>query len=92
LQLFYWRTRSGVEVDFVVYGAGGFWAMEVKNSKRVRPEDLRGLRTFVADYPGCTPLLLYRGTERLEIGGIRCVPVASFLPRLRPDKDPLRGL
>ena len=66
--------------------------MEVKNSKRVRPEDLRGLRTFVADYPACTPLLLYRGTERLEIDGVRCVPVASFLPRLRPDKDPLRGL
>lgn len=23
--LFYWRTRSGVEVDFIVYGAAGFW-------------------------------------------------------------------
>jgi predicted AAA+ superfamily ATPase len=91
LQLFYWRTRSGVEVDFVVYGAGGFWALEVKNSMRVRPEDLRGLRTFVADHPACTPLLLYRGTERLEIDGIRCVPVASFLAGLRPDTDPLHG-
>jgi predicted AAA+ superfamily ATPase len=91
LQLFYWRTRSGVEVDFVVYGAGGFWAVEVKNSRRVRPEDLRGLRTFAADYPGCTPLLLYRGTERLEIGGIRCIPVASFLAGLRPDTNPLHG-
>ncbi len=27
----------------------------------------------------------------LEIGGIRCVPVASFLASLRPDDDPLHG-
>ena len=91
LQLFYWRTRSGVEVDFVVYGAGGFWALEVKNSQRVRPEDLRGLRAFATDYPGCTPIFLYRGTEQLDIDGIRCIPVASFLAGLRPDADPLTG-
>lgn len=92
LSLFYWRTRSGVEVDFVVYGAGGFWAFEVKNSGRVRPEDIRGLRTFAADYPGSRQLLLYRGAERLEVGGIRCVPVKAFLAGLRPDADPLRVL
>lgn len=27
--LFYWRTRSGVEVDFVIYGAAGIVAVEV---------------------------------------------------------------
>jgi len=88
LALYYWRTRSGVEVDFVVYGAGGFWAFEVKNAARVRPEDVRGLRTFAADYPRCRPMLLYRGSERLEIGGVRCVPVESFLSRLRPGEPP----
>ena len=43
-QLYYWRTRSGVEVDFIVYGEDGIWAIEVKNSARVKPEDLRGLK------------------------------------------------
>lgn len=89
LGLYYWRTRSGVEVDFVVYGAAGFWAFEVKNTGRIRPEDVRGLRAIAADYPGCKPLLLYRGTERLEVGGIYCMPVEAFLSRLRPDQDPL---
>ncbi|MCP4662483.1 MAG: DUF4143 domain-containing protein [bacterium] len=28
-KLCFWRTRKGVEVDFVVYGGGGFWAVEV---------------------------------------------------------------
>lgn len=34
LQLFFWRTRAGNEVDFVLYGGGGFFAIEVKASER----------------------------------------------------------
>ncbi|MEX1184770.1 MAG: DUF4143 domain-containing protein, partial [Gemmatimonadota bacterium] len=46
-ELSYWRTRSWVEVDFIVYGEAGFWAIEVKNAAKVRPQDLRPLRSFV---------------------------------------------
>jgi predicted AAA+ superfamily ATPase len=80
--LHYWRTRSGVEVDFVVYGKDAFHAIEVKNAARVRPEDLRGLKAFAADYPLCEPVLLYRGTDRLKIDGIQCVPVDDYLLQL----------
>jgi predicted AAA+ superfamily ATPase len=83
-KIYYWRTRSGVEVDFVVYGEAGFWAVEVKNATRVRPEDLSGLKSFAADYPECEPLLLYRGTEHLKIERIRCLPVDEFLRELKP--------
>ena len=31
VDLFYWRTRAGTEVDFVVYGESGLQAFEVKN-------------------------------------------------------------
>jgi len=82
--LFYWRTRSGVEVDFVVYGRDAFCIIEVKNSASVRPEDLRPLKAFLADYPACTPMLLYRGTQRLRREGIWCIPVEEFLGRLHP--------
>ena len=87
LDLYYWRTRSGVEVDFIVYGDTDFFAVEVKNTDRVRAEDLRGLRAFVDEYPACRPLLLYRGADRLEIGGIPCWPVEDFLSGLRPGTD-----
>jgi predicted AAA+ superfamily ATPase len=83
-ELFYWRTRAGVEVDFIVYGSTGFFAIEVKNSDRVRAADLRGLKSFIDDYPECNPLLLYRGKERLEIDGVLCWPVEGFLAALRP--------
>jgi hypothetical protein len=31
------------------------------------------------------PVLLYRGTERLRIGEVWCLPVEEFLRDLRPD-------
>ena len=34
LDLSYWRTRTGIEVDFVVYGNTDFFALEVKNTDR----------------------------------------------------------
>ena len=84
--LSYWRTRSGAEVDFVVYGPAGFWAIEVKNAGRVHPQDLRALKAFAADYPECEPILLYRGADRLHIDGIWCLPVEPFLRALRPSQ------
>jgi predicted AAA+ superfamily ATPase len=84
-ELFYWRTRSGVEVDFIVYGPDGLRALEVKNSGKVAPEDLRGLRAFRDEYPTCRAFLLYRGKERLMKDGILCLPCESFLRRLHPD-------
>lgn len=87
-RLYYWQTRSQVEVDFVVYGAGGLHAIEVKNSATVRPEDLRGLKAFGEDYPEANRLLLYRGAERLLRDGILCLPVSDFLKNLRPEAMP----
>ena len=82
--LFYWRTRSGVEVDFVIHGAAGFWAIEVKNTARVRPEDLRSLEAFGTDYPQAVLVLLYRGTRRERRGRVWILPVESFLKALTP--------
>lgn len=83
-RLYHWRTKSGTEVDFVLYGDDGFQAIEVKSSATVRQQDLRGLKAFREDYPEATCILLYRGNERLEIDGISCRPVEPFLRALHP--------
>lgn len=85
--LHFWRTKSGNEVDFVVYGRDGFWALEVKNRTSVRAKDLRGLRAFREDYPAAKLALLHRGKRRLEIDGVPCLPCEEFLLGLRPGKD-----
>ena len=86
--LHYWQTRSKLEVDFVVYGASGIYALEVKNSAKVRPADLRPLRSFGEDYPDGQRFLLYRGTERFVREGILCLPCESFLEALVPGHFP----
>jgi predicted AAA+ superfamily ATPase len=85
-ELSYWRTRSGVEVDFVVYGEDVFVAVEVKNSARVRPADLRSLNAFGTEFPQAQLILLYRGDDRLRLGNIWCVPVDQFLRTLHPTR------
>lgn len=83
--LAFWRTRSGVEVDFVIYGAKGFWAIEVKNSQRITPKDIKPLEAFLEDYPMARAMLLYRGKEYLKIGQVTCMPCENFLLKLRPN-------
>ncbi len=85
--LFFWRTRSGVEVDFVVYGPDGLWALEVKNSRKVHPVDLRSLLAFREDYPRGKTLLVYRGSDRLLVNDVLCLPCSAFLAGLRPDQS-----
>jgi predicted AAA+ superfamily ATPase len=87
----YWRTSTGAEVDFVVYGPNGLWAIEVKNSDRIRPEDLKGLAAFKNDYPEAKTILLYRGQNRSRHGQTLCLPCNDFLRHLTPNQNPDSG-
>jgi hypothetical protein len=87
IRLNFWRTRAGAEVYFVAYGPDGFWAIEVKNTRRVRPEDLRGLRSFQKESPEAERIFLYRGEERLQTGGVLCLPAEALLRELHPGQD-----
>lgn len=84
--IFFWRTRSGVEIDFVVFGELGLWAIEVKNNTTIRPDDLRGLVEFQKDYPQAKTILLYRGTDRLVKNNVLCMPCDEFLKNLLPNE------
>jgi len=86
-ELFFWRSRSGVEVDFILYGEQGIFAIEVKNTQRIRPEDLRSLSAFRQDYPLGKAIFLYRGNEKLLRNDILCLPGEEFLQGLSPDRD-----
>ena len=85
---YFWRTRGGSEVDFILYGENNFHAVEVKNSGQIHPQSLRSLKTFMSDYPESSGILLYRGTEKLVIDGIACWPVEDFLLQLEPNRWP----
>ena len=87
-ELYYWQTRSQVEIDFIIYGPSGIHAIEVKNSTRVRPEDLRALKSFGEDYPQSQRYLLYRGKDRIKRDDVLCIPCEEFLLALTPNHIP----
>lgn len=82
-EIFFYRTQSKVEVDFVVYGEDIFTAIEVKRSDRIRSDDLNSLRVFMEDYPKAKVLLLcLEETERVTDDGIRIINFKDALMNL----------
>lgn len=78
----YWRTSSGSEVDFVLYGEKTFIAVEVKRSSRLRGSDFSGLKLFKKDYPQAKAFLIC-GVDRREYeNDIEVWPIAEFLRQL----------
>jgi len=83
---YFWRTRGGSEVDFVLYGEHHFYAVEVKTAKQIHPKSLKSLKTFLHDYPEAAAVLLYQGSEKLIVDDIPCWPVNKFLLQLKPNR------
>lgn len=81
-EIFYWHTRKKEEVDFVLYGPKGFWAIEVKSQSQIRQQDLHALREFKADYPEAQCLMIYTGTENKTVGDIRFMTAETFFKTL----------
>ncbi len=81
-ELFYWRTVTQIEVDFVAYGPKGLLAFEVKNGASVHSEDLHGLLAFREEYPMVKPFLIYRGDRELTIDNIPVIPISAALHQL----------
>ena len=60
----FWRTKSGLEVDFV--SAGGEMALEVKGASRVANKDLKALAAFADEFqPKHAILICNDNVERL---------------------------
>lgn len=81
-QIHFWRSADKHEVDFVLYGASGFVAFEIKRSAQVRAEDLRGLREFKNDYPGAKTYFLYGGNRSYDEDGVCFRPYETALKDL----------
>ncbi len=62
LQLYYWRTHHGAEVDVLLCkGNRIVCAVEIKSSKNIARENLAGLMSFTADNARVPAYVLGRG-------------------------------
>jgi len=81
-QLYFWKTKNGLEVDFILYGPEGLIAIEVKRSAHVHSKHLRGLKEFKKDYPPARCYLFYGGSTPLYIDDITVLPIEQALRNL----------
>ncbi len=77
--IYFWRTISGVEVDFILYGEGGLIAIEVKRKRTLAGRDLNGLKAFRDEYPMARCVVLANTSRRENIDDIEIIPVEDAL-------------
>lgn len=76
----FWRTKSGLEVDFIL--GDGEVAIEVKGSPHVHRRDLRSLETFTAAYAPRSAIVVSMEDRERRDRAVRIVPVSKFLEEL----------
>lgn len=81
-KIYFWRTSTGVKVDFILYGPKGFHAFEIKRSKQTSVKSLSGLKAFGIDYPEAKLHLLYFGKHNEYHGEITAIPFEQALKDL----------
>jgi predicted AAA+ superfamily ATPase len=81
LLLHYWRTSTGLEVDFILGDME--LAIEIKTSKRVHESDIKSLKILQEEHNVKRTLLVSFETEPKILGNnIECLPWKLFLEKL----------
>lgn len=81
----YWRTKSGLECDFVL-GREGAVAIEVKGGANPGPRDLRPIRAYIDEHrPRRAVVVCNAAAARRTADGIWILPWEVFLDRLWTD-------
>lgn len=81
----YWRTKTGLEVDFILGDAAV--ALEVKISGQVHQQDIKGLLAFCEEHPHTQAYIISQDKRprKMEINGkqsILILPWQDFLEKL----------
>ncbi len=76
----YWRTKTGLEVDFVL-GTAGDIAIEAKGG-RIRSQDFKGIQAYVEEHQPTHAIVVSSEHEPRRVGEIDVLPWRVFLERL----------
>ena len=81
-KIYYWRTSSNLEVDFVLYGNRGLKAFEIKKRGRIPTSGFKGLKAFLKDYPTAKAYFIYGGERQMSEDAIDIIPMEYALKNL----------
>lgn len=81
----FWRTKSGLEVDFVA-GRNAEVAIEVKGARTVQRSKLKGLKAFMDEHHPHRAIVVSQDALPRTTEGIEILPWKIFLERLWGDQ------
>lgn len=76
----FWRTKSGLEVDFVL--GDGEVAVEVKGTDRVDPREVRSLEAFIDEHSPRRGIVVCNEKMKRVLKNVTIVPWRDFLGEL----------
>ncbi len=79
-QISYWRTASGLEVDFILGDRNV--ALEVKGVPEVHSQHLRSMKAFQGEYKPKKAIIVSLDAKPRDFGGITIMPWKKFLDDL----------
>ena len=85
LPIRFWRTKSGLEVDFVA-GRKAEVAIEIKGSRAVSRSNLKGLKAFMDEHHPSRSIVVSQDALPRTAEGIDVLPWQAFLERLWADQ------
>lgn len=79
-KIFYWRTVSGKEIDFVFERGRSLIVIEVKLSTAPNYKDTEGIKSFLEEYPETSMgIIIHTGNEVKYLGEkILAIPWTMF--------------
>ena len=77
--LSYWRSKSGLEVDFII---GDETAIEVKSTNNVSKRDIKGLKAISEEKEWKHKLIVSHDKQKKFEGNIQSIPWQMFLEKL----------
>lgn len=82
IEMSFFRTRDGAEVDLILEIRDQVWAVEIKSGKNPGLSGLRGLRSFLKDHKVDRALCVCQTPREFERGKIEFLPWQKFLKQL----------
>ncbi|MBS0358322.1 MAG: ATP-binding protein [Proteobacteria bacterium] len=80
LPIYFWRTSSGQEVDFILGEMD--LAVEIKTSKRIDETDTRSLQLLASEHKVKKSVIVSFESEVKQLGQVECLPWQVFLEKL----------
>ena len=78
-EIAYWRTRTGLEIDFIV---NGDVAIETKTRRNATKDGLKGLRAIAKEGTFKHRILVSNEPRAREVDGFEILPWRDFIDRL----------